>query len=236
MANKKKTKVLNENFDTEEKETDEELKAEEKADEAGEDIAKDSAEDGDEEIVDDNESADDGEENADDNADDSDAEADGDSEDEDKKGLFDKKKKKNKHEKLIDELNDKVMRQMAEFENFRKRTEKEKGQMYDMGAKTILEKILPVVDNFERGLDSAEEGDSFADGMKMVYKQLMTSLEEAGVKEIEAEGEEFNPDYHNAVMHVEDEELGENVVVEVLQKGYMYNDTVLRHAMVKVAN
>ncbi len=235
-----KKKVFNENFDTEEKETDEELKAEEKAGEAGEDTAKDSAEDGDgesnEETADDNEGSDDGEENADDNADDSDAEADGDSEDGDKNGLFDKKKKKNKHEKLIDELNDKVMRQMAEFENFRKRTEKEKGQMYDMGAKTILEKILPVVDNFERGLDSAEEGDSFADGMKMVYKQLMTSLEEAGVKEIEAEGEEFNPDYHNAVMHVEDEELGENVVVEVLQKGYMYNDTVLRHAMVKVAN
>ena len=147
-----------------------------------------------------------------------------------------KKEKKSKHQAIIDDLNDKVMRQMAEFENFRKRTEKEKGQMYDMGAKSILEKILPVVDNFERGLDSAPEGDSFADGMKMIYKQLMTSLEEAGVKEIEAEGEEFNPDYHNAVMHVEDEELGENVVVEVLQKGYMYNDTVLRHAMVKVAN
>ncbi len=147
-----------------------------------------------------------------------------------------KKEKKSKHQAIIDDLNDKVMRQMAEFENFRKRTEKEKGQMYDMGAKSILEKILPVVDNFERGLDSAPEGDSFADGMKMIYKQLMTSLEDAGVKEIEAEGEEFNPDYHNAVMHVEDEELGENVVVEVLQKGYMYNDTVLRHAMVKVAN
>ena len=128
------------------------------------------------------------------------------------------------------------MRQMAEFENFRKRSDKEKTQMYDKGAKSILEKILPVVDNFERGLDAAADGDSFADGMKMIYKQLMTSLEEAGVKEIEAEGEEFNPDYHNAVMHVEDEELGENIVVEVLQKGYMYNDTVLRHAMVKVAN
>lgn len=147
-----------------------------------------------------------------------------------------KKDKKNKAQELIDELNDKVMRQMAEFENFRKRSDKEKSQMYDMGAKNILEKILPVVDNFERGLSTAEEGDSFADGMKMIYKQLMTCLEEAGVKEIEAEGQEFNPDYHNAVMHVEDEELGENVVVEVLQKGYMYNDSVLRHAMVKVAN
>lgn len=153
-----------------------------------------------------------------------------------KKDKKDKKDKKSKHQAIIDDLNDRVMRQMAEFENFRKRTEKEKGQMYDMGAKSILEKILPVVDNFERGLDAATEGDSFADGMKMIYKQLMTSLEEAGVKEIEAEGSEFNPDYHNAVMHVEDEELGENVVAEVLQKGYMYNDTVLRHAMVKVAN
>lgn len=157
------------------------------------------------------------------------------SKDKDKKASK-KDKKNNKAQELIDELNDKVMRQMAEFENFRKRSDKEKSQMYDMGAKNILEKILPVVDNFERGLSTAEEGDSFADGMKMIYKQLMTCLEEAGVKEIEAEGQEFNPDYHNAVMHVEDEELGENVVVEVLQKGYMYNDSVLRHAMVKVAN
>ena len=157
------------------------------------------------------------------------------SKDKDKKASK-KDKKNNKAQELIDELNDKVMRQMAEFENFRKRSDKEKSQMYDMGAKNILEKILPVVDNFERGLSTAEEGDSFADGMKMIYKQLMTCLEEAGVKEIEAEGKEFNPDYHNAVMHVEDEELGENVVVEVLQKGYMYNDSVLRHAMVKVAN
>ncbi len=147
-----------------------------------------------------------------------------------------KSKKKDKKQELIDDLNDRVKRQMAEFENFRKRTEKEKTQMYDMGAKSTLEKILPVVDNFERGLAAAEEGDSFADGMKMIYKQLMTSLEDAGVKEIEAEGEEFDPNIHNAVMHVDDEELGENVVVEVLQKGYMYHDDVLRHAMVKVAN
>lgn len=230
-----KKKVINENFDTEEKETDVETEAEEVDDGSSEDVARDDAEDTADSSADDNEDTEGGNDSADGNADDTDDNAEGDS-DGDKKDSSDKKKKKNKHQKIIDELNDKVIRQMAEFENFRKRTEKEKGQMYDMGAKTILEKILPVVDNFERGLDSAEEGDSFADGMKMVYKQLMTSLEEAGVKEIEAEGEEFNPDYHNAVMHVEDEELGENVVVEVLQKGYMYNDTVLRHAMVKVAN
>lgn len=145
-------------------------------------------------------------------------------------------KKKDKKQELIDELNDRVKRQMAEFENFRKRTEKEKTQMYGMGAKSTLEKILPVVDNFERGLAAAEEGDSFAEGMKMIYKQLMNSLADAGVKEIEAEGKEFDPNIHNAVMHIDDEEFGENIVVEVLQKGYMYNDEVLRHSMVKVAN
>ena len=126
---------------------------------------------------------------------------------------------------------------MAEFENFRKRSEKEKTQMYEVGAKGILEKILPVVDNFERGLKGMEESeDPFAQGMQMIYKQLMTSLEEAGVKAIESVGQEFNPDFHNAVMHVEDDEFGENEIVEEFQKGYMYHDSVLRHSMVKVAN
>ena len=125
---------------------------------------------------------------------------------------------------------------MAEFDNFRKRTEKEKASMYVIGARDIVEKILPVVDNFERGLAQAPEGDAFADGMKMIYKQLMTALDEMGVKEIEAKGKEFDPNLHNAVMHVEDENAGTNEVVEVFQKGYTYKDFVVRHSMVKVAN
>ena len=154
-----------------------------------------------------------------------------------KKGLKKKEKKKDKKDEQIEQLNDKVMRQMAEFENFRRRTEIEKSQMFATGAKSIVEKILPVVDNFERGLATVEEGaDPFADGMLMIYKQLLTTLDEVGVKPIEAVGQEFNPDFHNAVMHVEDEEVGENIVVEEFQKGYMYNDTVVRHSMVKVAN
>ena len=139
----------------------------------------------------------------------------------------------------IEELTDKVKRQMAEFDNFRKRTEKEKSQMYDMGAKTIVEKILPVIDNFERGLAAVPEDnkeDAFVVGMDKIYRQMLTVLEEAGVKPIEAVGAEFDPNFHNAVMHVEDETLGENVVAEELQKGYMYRDTVVRHSMVKVAN
>ena len=154
-----------------------------------------------------------------------------------KKGLKKKEKKKDKRDEQIEQLNDKVMRQMAEFENFRRRTEIEKSQMFATGAKSIVEKILPVVDNFERGLATVEEGaDPFADGMLMIYKQLLTTLDEVGVKPIEAVGQEFNPDFHTAVMHVEDEEVGENIVVEEFQKGYMYNDTVVRHSMVKVAN
>ena len=142
-------------------------------------------------------------------------------------------------EEKIEELTDRVKRQMAEFDNFRKRTEKEKASMYEIGAREIIEKILPVVDNFERGLAAVpeEEKDSpFADGMTKIYKQMMTVFEEMGVKAIDAVGEEFNPDYHNAVMHVEDEEAGENVVVEEFQKGYLYKDHVVRHSMVKVAN
>ena len=156
---------------------------------------------------------------------------------EEKKGFF--KKKKDKKDEKIEELTDRVKRQMAEFDNFRKRTEKEKASMYEIGAREIIEKILPVVDNFERGLAAVpeEEKDSpFADGMTKIYKQMMTVCEEMGVKAIDAVGEEFNPDYHNAVMHVEDEEAGENVVVEEFQKGYLYKDHVVRHSMVKVAN
>ena len=136
----------------------------------------------------------------------------------------------------MEELTDRLKRNMAEFDNFRKRTEKEKASMYVIGARDIVEKILPVVDNFERGLAQAPEGDAFADGMKMIYKQLMTALDEMGVKEIEAKGKEFDPNLHNAVMHVEDENAGTNEVVEVFQKGYTYKDFVVRHSMVKVAN
>lgn len=149
------------------------------------------------------------------------------------------KKKKDKKDEQIEDLTDRLRRQMAEFENFRKRTEKEKSQMFDMGAKTIVEKVLPVIDNFERGLAAVPEDkkeDAFVVGMDKIYKQFLTTLEEAGVKPIEAVGQEFDPNFHNAVMHVEDEELGENIVAEELQKGYMYRDAVVRHSMVKVAN
>lgn len=147
-----------------------------------------------------------------------------------------KKKEKDKLEQQIEELTDRLKRSMAEFDNFRKRTEKEKASMYIIGAKDIVEKILPVVDNFERGLVQAPEEDAFADGMKMIYKQLMTTLDELGVKPIEAVGKEFDPNFHNAVMHVDDESVGDNMVVEELQKGYTYKDFVVRHSMVKVAN
>lgn len=155
------------------------------------------------------------------------------------KGLFKRKPKKDKKDEQIEELKDKLTRQMAEFDNFRKRTEKEKSAMYEIGAKDIIEKILPVVDNFERGLGAVTEEqkeDSFVSGMEMIYKQIMTTLDSVGVKAIEAVGNEFDPDFHNAVMHVEDEEIGENIVVEEFQKGYTYRDTVVRHSMVKVAN
>ena len=139
----------------------------------------------------------------------------------------------------IDELNDKVMRQMAEFENYRKRTEKEKQSMFEVGAKSVIEKLLPIVDNFERGLASLSEEEAngaFAKGVEMVYKQLMEELSKLEVKPIEAVGKEFDPNLHNAVMHVEDEEAGENTVVEEFQKGYTYREAVIRHSMVKVAN
>jgi molecular chaperone GrpE len=152
-----------------------------------------------------------------------------------KDGFF--KKKKDKKDEQIEELNDRLRRQMAEFDNFRKRTEKEKSQMFDMGARTIIEKVLPVVDNFERGLAAVPEEqkeDAFVSGMDKVYKQMMTELEAAGVTPIVCVGEEFDPELHNAVMQVENEELESGVVAQELQKGYKYKDTVVRHSMVAV--
>ena len=157
-----------------------------------------------------------------------------------KKGFFGKKKeKKDPRDVQIEELTDRLRRSMAEFDNFRKRTEKEKSAMFEIGAKDIVERILPVIDNFERGLASVPEDvkeTSFAEGMEMIYKQLLKNLEEAGVKPIEAVGQPFDPNLHNAVMHIEDDELGENMVAQELQKGYMYRDSVVRHSMVQVAN
>lgn len=158
---------------------------------------------------------------------------------EEKKGFFKKKEKKDKKDEQIAELTDKVKRQLAEFENFRNRTEKEKSQMYMVGAKDVIEKLLSVVDSFERGIKSIKEEEKdnpVASGMEMIYKQLMSALTELGVTPIEAIGKEFDPNFHNAVMHVDDEELGENIIVEELQKGYQYKDVVLRYSMVKVAN
>ena len=161
-----------------------------------------------------------------------------DSKEEDKKkGLFNKKEKKNPLQEKVDELNDKVLRQMAEFENFRKRTDKEKAQQFELGQSNILEKLLPIVDNFERGLAAvpeAEKDGAFADGMNKIYKQLITELENLGVTPIEAVGKEFDPNFHNAVMQVESEEYGSGIVAQELQKGYMFHDTVLRHSMVGV--
>ena len=156
-----------------------------------------------------------------------------------KKGFFKKREKKDKRDEQIAELTDKVKRQLAEFENFRNRTEKEKSQMYTIGAKAVIEKILPVVDNFERGIKSIPEEEKegpVASGMEMIYKQLITVLTDLGVTPIEAVGQEFDPNVHNAVMHVENEELGENIVAEEFQKGYKYKDAVLRYSMVSVAN
>ena len=164
------------------------------------------------------------------------APAEDDKETKNKTSFFGKKKKDNKLEQQVEDLTDRLKRSMAEFDNFRKRTEKEKSSMYIIGAKEIIEKILPVVDNFERGLAQAAENDPFAEGMEKIYKQLTSTLEGLGVEPIEAVGKEFNPDVHNAVMHVEDESVEDNMVVEELQKGYTYKGFVVRHSMVKVAN
>ena len=145
--------------------------------------------------------------------------------------------KKDKKDEKIEELNDRLMRQMAEFDNFRKRSEKEKAAMFEVGAKSVVEKILPVVDNFERGLATIPEEDensAFANGMKMIYKQMMDELDKLGVKPIEAVGQEFDPNFHNAVMQVESEEYESGVVAQELLKGYMYHETVVRHSMVAV--
>lgn len=158
-------------------------------------------------------------------------------------GFFKKKAKADKKQdalkQKIEELEDRNKRQMAEFENFRKRTDKEKSMMFETGAKSVLEKILPVIDNFERGLQSVPEEEKntpFAEGMNMIYKQLMGELDAVGVKVIEAIGEEFNPDLHNAVMQVESEEYESGIVAQELQKGYLYRDTVLRYSMVAVVS
>ena len=157
-----------------------------------------------------------------------------------KKGFFGKKKdKKDKKDLKIEELEDKVKRQLAEFENFRNRTEKEKSRMYEFGARDVIEKMLPVVDNFERGLAAipeAEKGGPVASGMEMIYKQMMATLEGLGVTPIDALNKPFDPNFHNAVMHVEDEEIEESTVVEEFQKGYIYKEHVIRYSMVKVAN
>lgn len=159
----------------------------------------------------------------------------------DKKRFFGKKKdKKDKQiEDLTAQLDDLRKRNLAEFENFRKRTEKEKSTMFDMGAKSVLEKLLPIIDNFERGfagLSEEQMSDPFVSGMDMVYKQLVKALADMGVEPIEAVGKPFDPNLHNAVMHVEDENLGENTVAQEFQKGYLYHGSVVRHSMVQVAN
>ena len=150
-----------------------------------------------------------------------------------------KKAKKDKKDEKIEELNDRLMRNLAEFENFRNRSEKEKSAMFEIGAKSVVEKILPVIDNLERGFDGLSEEEKenpFVKGIEAVYKQMMTSMEEIGVTPIEALGQEFDPNFHNAVMHDEDDSEESNKVIEEFQKGYMYKDSVVRHSMVKVLN
>lgn len=156
-----------------------------------------------------------------------------------KKSKKKEKEKKNKDKERIAELEDQVMRQMAEFDNFRKRTEREKSGMFDSGCRSIIEKILPIVDNFERGFAGMSEEqlkEPFPAGMMMVYKQLLTEFEKMDVKAIPAVGEQFNPNLHEAVMHIDDDQFGSNEIVEEFQKGYTHHDTVIRHSMVKVAN
>ena len=158
---------------------------------------------------------------------------------EEKKSLFGKKQKKDPYKEKFEDMQDKYMRQVAEFDNFRKRTDKEKSQMFDNGAMHVLTKILPVIDNFERGftmVDDADKDDAFVDGMNKVYKQLMTELENMGVTPIEAVGKEFDPNMHNAVMQVESEEYDSGIVAQEMQKGYMYHDNVLRFSMVAVVS
>ena len=157
------------------------------------------------------------------------------------KGFFKNSKSKElaAKDQKIEELSDRLMRSMAEFDNYRKRSEKEKTMMYDMGIKSFIEKMLPIIDNFERGLGAITEKEregAFAQGIELIYRQLITALEEIGVKPIDAVGKEFDPKLHNAVMHGEDDSEGENIVTEEFQKGYMYKDMVVRYSMVKVVN
>lgn len=161
--------------------------------------------------------------------------------DEEKKGFFSRRKDKEKAalKQRVGELEDKVMRQMAEFDNFRKRTDKEKDQMFSMGEKSVLEKLLPIIDNFERGFDTVQdedEEDAFVQGMRKIYAQLIKQMEDIGVKPIEAVGKEFDPNLHNAVMQVESDEYPSGTVAQELQKGYMFHDAVLRHSMVSVVS
>ncbi|MCC8127800.1 MAG: nucleotide exchange factor GrpE [Clostridiales bacterium] len=171
--------------------------------------------------------------------DDSEQAASGSEESAEKTGKTNTAGKKDPKDEKIEELQERLVRQMAEFDNFRKRTEKEKSSMYEIGARDIIEKLLPVLDNFERGLSAVpeeEKGSSFAEGIEMIYKQLWKMLEDAGVEVIEAEGQPFDPNLHNAVMHIDDDSFGENVISQELQKGYKYRGTVVRHSMVQVAN
>lgn len=158
-----------------------------------------------------------------------------------KKSFFEKKKEKkaDQMKEKLAELEEQRVRQLAEFENFRKRSEKEKSQMFEMGAKSVVEQLLPVIDNFERGFTAVPDNEKeapFVQGMEMVYKQMLTAFENIGVTPIDAKGKEFDPNLHNAVMMVDDEELESGTVAEEMQKGYLYKDTVVRHSMVKVVN
>lgn len=166
-----------------------------------------------------------------------DGQADSQNEAEEKKAS-DKLEKKDAKDAQIEDLQDRLKRQMAEFDNFRKRTEKEKSAMYEVGARDIIEKILPVLDNFERALAAVPEDakDSFSEGVEMIYKQFVKTLEDAGVEAIEAVGQQFDPNLHNAVLHIDDEKFGENEISMEMQKGYKYRGTVVRHSMVQVAN
>lgn len=218
----------------EDKEKLQEELQEEKETIAGEETAEDTEEETVEEAVETEETAD---EEADTEGSDTE-ESQSDSEDKEGKKFFKKKdKKQDALKEKVDELEDKVKRQLAEFENFRNRTEKEKTQMFETGAKSVIEKILPIVDNFERGLAAVpeeEKGSSFAQGMELIYKQLMTELEKLEVKPIEAVGAEFDPNFHNAVMQVESEEYDTGVIAQELLKGYTYRGQVVRHSMVAV--
>lgn len=198
--------------------------------------AEETVEDTNETVETEKETKEDTKENIKEDTDKKDAEDKNSSDKKEKKKIFGKKDKKDQQ---IEELTDKHQRLMAEFQNYRNRSEKEKSAMFEVGARSIIEKLLPIVDNFERGiaaLSEEEQKSPTGQGMNLIYKQLMTAFEEMGVTAIEAKGQQFDPELHNAVMHEDNDELEENVVVEEFQKGYKYRDSVIRHSMVKVAN